>query len=97
MSDVTPSRVIQAVATVLGAEMPARCRVGVDLSHTENSARRAVSFDDCDRPIPAIGDLVDAVDLVGRMEATAEVVGIDEGERLVRVAIDWRTVRESSE
>jgi hypothetical protein len=97
VSDLTPARVELAVATVLGAELPTRRRVSVDLSHTENSARRAVSYDDCDRPIPAIGDLVDAVDLIGRLEATAEVVGINEGERLVRVAIDWRTVRESSE
>jgi hypothetical protein len=94
MSDLTPGRVDLAVATVLGAELPARCRVGVDLSRMDNSSRRAVSYDDCDRPLPVIGDLVDAVDLIGHLEATAEVVGIDEGERVIRVAIDWRTVRE---
>jgi hypothetical protein len=97
VSDLTPGRVELAVAAALGAELPARCRVGVDLSRMDNSSRRAVSYEDCDRPIPAIGDVVDAVDLIGRLEATAEVVGIDEGERLVRVAIDWRTVRESGE
>jgi hypothetical protein len=92
MSDLTPGRPDLAIAAVLGAARPARCRVSVDLSHAENSARRAVEFDDCDW-VPAIGDLVDACDLIDQREATAEVVGIDERERLVRIAIDWTTVR----
>lgn len=93
MSDLVPGRPDLAVAAALGADMPQRCRVGVDLSRTENSGRRAVEFVDCDW-VPAIGDLVDAVDLAGRLEATAEVVAIDWRQQLIRVAIDWRTVRE---
>lgn len=95
MSDLIPGRPNLALAAVLGADMPVRCRVSVDLSHMENSGRRAVAFEDCDQ-VPAIGDLVDAVDLIDQREATAEVVGIDEHERVIRLAIDWRTVREVS-
>lgn len=93
MSDLAPGRPDLAVAAVLGAVQAARCRVSVDLSHMENSARRAVEFEDCDY-VPAIGDLVDACDLADRREATAEVVGVYEQERLIRIAIDWTTVRE---
>lgn len=95
MSDLTPGRPDLAVATVLAGTVPARCRVSVDLSRMENSGRRAVEYDDCDY-VPRIGEMVDAVDLADQREATAEVVGIDERERLVRIAIDWMTVRQVS-
>ena len=93
MTDLTPGRPDLAVAAALGANLPARCRMSVDLSHAESTSRRAVEFDDCDW-VPAIGDLVDACDLIDQREATAEVVGIDEDQRLIRIAIDWRTIRE---
>lgn len=95
MSDLTPGRPSLAVAAALGSGPVIRCRVSVDLSHMENSARRAVPFEDCDM-IPSIGDLVDAVDLIEHREATAEVAGIDEDERVIRIAIDWTSVREVS-
>jgi len=94
MSDLTPGRPDLAIAALLGAAQPARCRVAVDLSHTENSARRVVDVDDCDWP-PSIGDLVDACDLADQREATAEVVGIDERQRIIRIAIDWTTIRKA--
>lgn len=94
MSDLTPGRPDLAVATLLAGAVPSRCRVSVDLSRAESTARRVVGFEDCDRPLPGIGDLVTACDLTGWREATAEVVGIDEGERTISLAIDWRTIRE---
>lgn len=94
MSDLTPGRPSLAVAAALGAEIPQRCRVSVDLSHAESTSRRVVDFDDCDRPLPGIGDLVTACDLTGWREANAEVVGINEGERTISIAIDWMSIRE---
>lgn len=93
MSDLTPGRPDHAIAALYAPETPVRCRVSVDLSRMENSGRRTVEFDDCDY-VPAIGDLVDAVDLADRREVTAEVMGIDEDERVIRIALDWTTVRE---
>lgn len=95
MSEWTPGHPDHAVAAVLGARIPPRCRIAVDLSHTENSARRAVDYADCDYT-PAIGEVVDAVDLIDGRAATAEVVGLDERQRIVRIAIDWTTIRQAT-
>jgi hypothetical protein len=92
MSDLTPGRPDLAIAALYAPETPARCRVSVDLSVLSTN-RVVVSWADCDQ-VPFIGDLVDAVDLIGQREANAEVVGIDEDERTISVAIDWTTVRE---
>lgn len=95
VSDLTPGRPDLAIAALLGAAQQARCRVAVDLSRMENSARRVVDFDDADW-VPRIGEHVDACDLIDHREATAEVVGIDEQERVIRIAIDWTTIRKAA-
>lgn len=94
VSDLTPSRPDLAVAAALGADIPQRCRVSVDLSHAESTNRLAVGFEDCDY-IPDIGELVDACDLIEHQEATAEVLGIDDHDRIIRIAVDWTTVRDA--
>lgn len=92
VSDLTPGRPDRAIAALYAPETPARIRVAADLSRSFSTNRLTVGFEDCDR-IPEIGDLVDACDLIDGTEATAEVVGIDEDERIVRVAVDWTTMR----
>lgn len=92
MSDLTPGRVDRTIAALYAPEQPARIRVAVDLTRAEDSARRRVPYEDCDR-VPRIGEYVDACDLIEHLEATAEVVGVDELARAVRIAIDWTTVR----
>lgn len=95
MSELTPGRPDRVIAALYAPEQPARIRVNVDLTRAEDSARRRVPFEDCDRP-PRIGEFVDACDLLEHLEATAEVVGVDELARAVRIAIDWTTVRHAA-
>lgn len=72
---------------------PDRARVYVDLSHPESTSRIVLGFEDCD-PVPAIGDLLDAVDLPGHRAATAECVGISEHGRTASIAVDWASLHE---
>lgn len=95
MSDLTPGRPDLAIAAMLAPETPARIRCAVDLSKPGSTSRIVVGFEDCDR-VPSITDLVDACDLLAGEEATAEVVGIDERDRVVRLAIDWTTIRKAA-
>lgn len=92
MSDLTPGQPDRTIAALYAPETPARIRCAVDLSRPESTSRLIVGFEDCDRT-PPIGDLVDACDLMRGEEATAEVVGIDERERIIKIAIDWTTIR----
>jgi len=96
VSELTPGRPDQAIADVLAGGAPSRIRVSVDLSRGFSTNRVTASFDDCDRPLPEIGDLVDAVDLATHQEAPAEVVGINEEHRTVALTIDWDRLREVS-
>lgn len=95
MSDLTPGRPDRAIAALYAPEPPDRIRVAVDLSRPESTSRIVVGWEDCDRT-PFIGDLVDACDLTRGEEATAEVVGINELDRAIRVAVDWTTLRSAS-
>ena len=94
MSDLTPGRPDLAIAALYAPEAPQRIRVATDLSKPESTSRIVVGWDDCDRT-PMLGDLVDACDLFHGEEATAEVVGIDEDDRVIRIAVDWTTIREA--
>ena len=93
VSDLTPGRPDLAIATVLGGgAAPRRNRVAVDLSAFSTN-RIIAEYDDFDR-IPMFGDLVDAVDIAGQREATAEIVGVNEQQRTAALTIDWDTIRE---
>jgi hypothetical protein len=91
MRDLTPGRVDRAIAALLAPETPARAQVHVDLSAFSTN-RIPVAFEDC-APVPAIGDLVDAVDETSRQAATADVVGIDERDHVIRIAVDWTSLQ----
>lgn len=93
MSDLTPGRPDRAIATLLGGQTTERATVYVDLSHPESTSRLVVAFEDC-TAVPHIGDLIDAVDPPSHRAATAECVGINERDRIIRVAVDWTTLRE---
>lgn len=92
MTGLTPGRPDLAVAAVLGAGPAIRCRVSTDLSRLSTN-RVVIGWADCD-VVPFIGDLVDAVDVIEMREATAEVVGLDDQERTISIAVDWTSVRE---
>lgn len=96
MSDLTPGRPDRAIAAMLAPETPARIRVAADLSRSFSTNRLTVGFDDCDRR-PMFGDLVDACDLTAGKEATAEVVAVDEDQKLIRITVDWDTLREAGQ
>lgn len=93
MSDLTPGRTDLAVATVLAGGEPRPARVYVDLSKPFSTNRLAVPFDHC-TPVPRLNAFVDAVDETDGSIATAEVVGINEKDRAIRIAIDWSTLRD---
>lgn len=95
VSDLPPGRPGRAIAALYAPETPARIRCAVDLSRPESTSRIVVGFEDCDR-VPSITDLVDACDLLAGEEATAEVVGIDERECVIRIAVDWTTIRKAA-
>lgn len=95
MSDLTPGRPDRAIAALYAPEAPARIRVAADLSRPFSTNRITVGFEDCDRP-PMFGDLVDACDLTAGKEATAEVVAVDEDRKLIRLMVDWDTLREAA-
>lgn len=94
MTGIAPEPPDHAIARLLAGGLPDRNRVSVDLAEFRTN-RVVVDFDDCDR-VPAIGDLVDAVDLIDHREATAEVVSVNTHEHTAALVINWDTVREAT-
>lgn len=95
MSDLTPGHPDRAIAALFAPETPAGIRVAVDLSKPFSTNRLTVGFEDCDRP-PMFGDLVDVRDSTAGKEATADVVAVDEERKLIRITVDWDTLREAT-
>lgn len=95
MSELTPGRATHAIALVLAPETLLRTRIGADLTRGESTNRIVALFEDCEpKRIPAIGDLVDAVDHAAALIATAEVLGLNETHRTLALAVDWMSLRD---
>jgi len=92
VSELTPGRPDRAVAAVLAGGTPVRVKVSIDLTEFRTN-RIVVGFDGFGM-VPSIGDLVTACDLVEGREATAEVLGVNDIERIASIVIDWTSVRE---
>lgn len=71
-------------------------RVAIDLNVRVRGNQTYAGFEDADGPLAA-GDKVAAFEAEAGVQADATVTEVDEGRRLVYLAMDWHSFRDAPE
>lgn len=92
MTGLAPEPVDRAIARILAGGLPAR--IEIDYNQRDHNGHTPARFDHCDR-IPELGETVTVHQPEDGTEGDATVAGIDEDRGIVRLDVDWASLRDS--